>query len=465
MSLLLSFYGDDFTGSTDAMEALALAGVPTVLFLGLPTAEWQRRFPGVRAMGIAGSSRAMTPEEMGAHLPPVFEQLRGWGAPIVHYKVCSTFDSSPEVGSIGRALELGREAFGRHPVPIVVGAPVLGRYCVFGNLFARSGLDSEPFRLDRHPTMSRHPVTPMRESDLRYHLAEQFSERVNPTEAVALFDVLRLAEPEPAQDRHWAALWERRPRALLLDTLYPEHLLAVGRLLFQEAERSGPLLVVGSSGVEYALTTYWRASGTLPESLSRPVAEPVDRIVVLSGSCSPVTDRQVGTALTEGFEEIPLETPLLVDPATEGKTLQAAATAAVSFLRKGRSVVLHTARGPNDLRIEQTRDRLAAHGLPPHRAAELLGRALGRLARAILEAEPVRRWVVTGGDTSYYTAQELGLRALTMLAPIAPGSPICRAYADDSSVDGLEILFKGGQVGWAELLGDIRAGRPRFRHG
>ena len=37
--LLLAFYGDDFTGSTDAMEALALSGLRTVLFLSPPTPE------------------------------------------------------------------------------------------------------------------------------------------------------------------------------------------------------------------------------------------------------------------------------------------------------------------------------------------------------------------------------------------------------------------------------------------
>ena len=38
MALLLTFYGDDFSGSTDAMEVLALAGVPTRLYLDPPTA-------------------------------------------------------------------------------------------------------------------------------------------------------------------------------------------------------------------------------------------------------------------------------------------------------------------------------------------------------------------------------------------------------------------------------------------
>ena len=39
MPLLLGYYGDDLTGSTDVMEALELRGVPTVLFTALPSAE------------------------------------------------------------------------------------------------------------------------------------------------------------------------------------------------------------------------------------------------------------------------------------------------------------------------------------------------------------------------------------------------------------------------------------------
>jgi uncharacterized protein YgbK (DUF1537 family) len=55
--------------------------------------------------------------------------------------------------------------------PLVVGAPALGRYVVFGHLFARAG--DEIVRLDRHPTMRVHPSTPMHESDLRRHLGMQ----------------------------------------------------------------------------------------------------------------------------------------------------------------------------------------------------------------------------------------------------------------------------------------------------
>src|SRR5580704_16339023 len=50
--LLLSYYGDDLTGSTDVMEALASRGVPTVLFMQPPTEAQRRRFADARAIGL-----------------------------------------------------------------------------------------------------------------------------------------------------------------------------------------------------------------------------------------------------------------------------------------------------------------------------------------------------------------------------------------------------------------------------
>ena len=121
--LALSYYGDDFTGSTDVMEVLTWAGLPTVLFLQPPSEEQLSRFHSARAIGIAGDSRSRSPEWMSEHLPPIFRQLESFGAPINQYKVCSTFDSSPQIGSIGRALDIGLDAFASAWAPIVVGAP------------------------------------------------------------------------------------------------------------------------------------------------------------------------------------------------------------------------------------------------------------------------------------------------------------------------------------------------------
>ena len=136
--LLISFYGDDFTGSTDVMESLTFAGLRTVLFLDPPTDEQVAALGEVRSIGVAGRTRSMIPDLAEAELRPVFEAFRKLKTPMVHYKTCSTFDSSAEIGSIGRAIDVGSEIFNPVYVPLVVGAPLLRRYCAFGNLFASS---------------------------------------------------------------------------------------------------------------------------------------------------------------------------------------------------------------------------------------------------------------------------------------------------------------------------------------
>ena len=101
---ILAYYGDDFTGSADVMEVLQWAGLRTVLFLQPPTRSELDSFDNLRAFGIAGWSRSMSPSEMESELKPALESLKASEAKMVHYKVCSTFDSSPEIGNIGKAL-------------------------------------------------------------------------------------------------------------------------------------------------------------------------------------------------------------------------------------------------------------------------------------------------------------------------------------------------------------------------
>lgn len=59
---------------------------------------------------------------MEKHLPAIFEWLKALDADICHYKVCSTFDSSPAIGNIGKAIEIGKALYGQPVVPVVVGA-------------------------------------------------------------------------------------------------------------------------------------------------------------------------------------------------------------------------------------------------------------------------------------------------------------------------------------------------------
>ncbi len=458
MSLKLTFYGDDFTGSTDAMEVLSLAGIRTALFLEPPTSDQLNQFTNLQALGVAGLSRSMSPAEMDVELPPIFEKLKTLGAPLVHYKVCSTFDSSPEVGSIGRALDLGQKVMSGPFTPLVVGAPPLGRYVVFGNLFARAGQDGAIFRLDQHPTMSTHPITPMDESDLGRHLSRQTSRKTK------LFDFLQMEGNEQEVDERFAELLRSNPEVVLFDAFESHHLPLIGRLIWEEAKRRGPLFAIGSSGVEYALTAHWSQAGlaTGTSEFCRPGA--AQKMVVISGSCSPVTARQLQKAKEQGFADIPLETPRLFDPKESNQERDRAATQALRHLAEGRSVMLHSGLGPQDPRIEESAQRLRSLGYDDQAqrrtSARTLGKELGKLLRTILEESNVRRTAVAGGDISGHVARELSLQALEVLVPIHPGAPLCKAHAPGSSLDGLEVLFKGGQLGREDIFEKVLLGKP-----
>ena len=430
-SLLLTFYGDDFTGSTDVLEALSLAGLPTVLFLQPPSPSNLLRFPQCRAVGVGGISRSQSPLWMEHHLPPVFTALQALGAPLCHYKTCSTFDSSPRHGNIGKAIELGRHCLGSHTVPLVVGAPALRRYVAFGNLFAT--VDGETHRIDRHPTMARHPVTPMDEGDLRRHLARQTSL------PIGLVDILSLQAGRGLE--RFQQLAAQGDHIILFDTLDAAGLPEVGRALW-ESRQSSPF-IAGSSGVEYALLAYWESLGLLPPRPAIPDASPVDRLLVVSGSCSPVTAKQIHYALRHGFTPLPINPARLVTDSVETGRLLASAA---SLLAEGQSPLLFTAASPTDI-------------LPPSPLAPQIAASLGTLAAELVRRTGVQRTVVAGGDTSGFAGQALGIQALTMIRPFDPGSPLCRIWSPEAAIDGTEILFKGGQVGGEKLFVDVRQGR------
>lgn len=428
---LISYYGDDFTGSTDVMEALSSNGVETVLFLKVPDPDLLSRFSGARAIGLAGTSRSETPDWMDVHLRDAFGWLKTLDTDLCHYKVCSTFDSAPHVGNIGRAIEIGRAVFGKGTVPLIVGAPQIRRYTAFGELFA--AYQGCNYRIDRHPVMSRHPVTPMDEANLLLHLSRQTSLSSALIDNVAL---LERPQPEAAD-------------ILLLDVLDASTQAAAGTLLWNRL-RQGSRFVCGSSGVEYALIPAWRNEGLIGEKPAFENAWSVDRIAVVSGSVSPTTERQIRHALANGFDGVTLD-PLALSGDGADASIVAAVDAGLKVLAQGRSVVLYTALGPSADRGGELDSSAGAR----HR----LGRALGRIQSELVARAGLSRAVVAGGDTSSHALGEMGISALTLKMPLpqTPGSPLCIAHGGPA--DGLQIALKGGQVGGDDYFSMIRSGK------
>jgi len=437
--LLLSFYGDDFTGSTDAMEALSLHGVPAVLFVQPPEPHDLAAFPDCRAVGVAGISRSQSPQWMARELPAVFDGLRALGAPLCHYKVCSTFDSAPQVGSIGRAIDIARPMFGGDFIPLVVGAPALRRYTAFGNLFAT--LDGTTHRIDRHPVMNQHPVTPMDEGDVRRHLARQTDK------TIGLVDVI--AFRTGTVDQQLERVLADGAQVVMFDVLDEDMQAEVGRILWQ-ARSPDTTFVAGSSGVEYALAAHWMSTGVVTRPRSTPRASNCEQLAVVSGSCSPVTEAQIRWALAQGFAGVELDAAKLVSHDHLG-AVERACEQAMQALREGRSGVLYTALGRGSGFIDPA-DNLTQFN-------DLLGRRIGEILGILCRHNILSRIVVAGGDTSGHAVNQLDMFALTLEAPLVPGAPLCRVHSRDAQFDRLQVVLKGGQVGGAAFFGQVREGR------
>jgi 3-oxoisoapionate kinase len=456
--LRLAFYGDDFTGSTDALEVLALAGQRCALFLAPPSPEMLQRFGTLDAIGVAGDSRGMSPDEMDRHLPPLLRALATLDAPLVHYKVCSTFDSAPAIGSIGRVMEIARRELPGPFIPIVAGTPGFERYCLFGHLFARSATDDRVHRIDRHPIMNVHPVTPMDESDLARHFARQTTMKIDNLPFPALE-----GGPDGADER-LRTLVDDGAQAIVLDSASAAHLTEVGRLLDRLAREAAPLFVVGSSGAEYALTQWWQVLDAVPappEDYAR--FEAVDRVLAVSGSASRLSGWQIDAAVAAGFAEIALDAGAIVDDARWPAAAQQAVSAATAWLQAGRSVIVHSARGPEDPRIEQMigamRDLGHTRAQAKHEGGRTLATRMGFITRDILRAVPLQRLLLAGGDTSSQVTKVLAPDALVMRARLSRGAPLCRFVGGGPGIDGLEVALKGGQAGDKDFFERARAGQ------
>jgi uncharacterized protein YgbK (DUF1537 family) len=441
---LVAWYGDDFTGSAAVMEVLSFAGLPSVLFLDCPTPEMLARFPGSRGIGIAGTARARSPDWMQEHLPPAFGSLSALGAPITHYKICSTLDSAPHVGSIGAAIDLAVPLLGGAWHPLLVAAPPIGRYQAFGNLFAVA--NGTIHRLDRHPTMSRHPVTPMDEADVRRHLARQTSRRFG------LVDLLALRE-----GRANAALAAERAggaEIVALDGLDADDLAAAGALIWDN--RGERLFAIGSQGLEYALVAHWRAAGLIDDPAPPEHAAPCEHIAVVSGSCSAQTAEQIAWAEAHGFAALRADAALAVDAATWDRELERLTETALVAIGEGQSPLVYTARGPEDQAIAALREAVARSGQAAERVNERIGAGLGEILARLVGTAGIRRAAIAGGDTSGYATTALGVEALTVFAPTIPGAALFKAHGANGGT--LELALKGGQMGTPDFFEWIKEG-------
>jgi uncharacterized protein YgbK (DUF1537 family) len=271
--------------------------------------------------------------------------------------------------------------------------------------------------------MSRHPVTPMHEADLRRHLALQG------IEPIGLVPWTLYGDGAEAIAARLAALRSGGAGAVLWDVAEAGDLGAIGQALWRNAAQA-PLLAVGPSSVTEAIA---RSMPARPATVPDRIEAARGPVLVLAGSLSPVTARQVEAATS--YDIVRLDAPRLVE--ADGLYRASAARDLAAMLAAGRHVLACT---------------VSDGGSPAQVPARELARCCGLLLAQTLAAAPVLRLGIAGGDTSSLGVRALDAWGLSYAGLVAPGAPLCRLHSESRSLDGMEVMLKGGQMGGEDLF-------------
>jgi uncharacterized protein YgbK (DUF1537 family) len=147
-----------------------------------------------------------------------------------------------------------------------------------------------------------------------------------------------------------------------------------------------------------------------------------------------------------------------VDVLAWERELGRAADRALAAIGEGKDPLVFTAAGPDDPAVADMTSAIEASGQSAGLINDRVGAGLGRLLDRVVGEAALTRAAIAGGDTSGHAALEMGIYALTALAPIAPGSPLCRAYSDKPAHARLEIALKGGQIGAPDFFCAVKRG-------
>jgi uncharacterized protein YgbK (DUF1537 family) len=399
--MMLGVIADDFTGASDVAAMLARGGMRTSLVIGVPE---QGAVADADAVVVALKSRSIAVVEAVEQSLSAFRWLREGGARQFVFKYCSTFDSTPG-GNIGPVAEALARELGVRGVVACPAFPENGRVVFLGHLFVKG-------RLLNESGLEKHPLNPMTDPDIRRWLHRQATGEVGLVD----YTVVRQG-PEAIA----AALGAASETLVIVDATSDEDLMAIGRAA------SGVPLITGGSGVVMALPENFRAQGMLGDALPPPrrIRGPG---VVLSGSCSPMTQRQVAKYV--GRPRLAIDVPRLMAGEQTVRTLLDFALANARM-----EPLIYSSADAAEVSALQARfgrEQLAAK----------LEAIFGELAVA-LRRSGVKRLVVAGGETSGAVVTALGIRRFALGEEIAPGVPAL--VADDESP--IAMALKSGNFG------------------
>ena len=413
---ILGCIADDLTGATDLANNLVRAGMRVVLIIDIPS-EPDSILADV--IVVALKSRTIPAIDAVTQSLQACQWLRGQGAKQIYFKICSTFDSTPE-GNIGPVIEALMDELSCDFCAVVPAFPEAQRTVYQGHLF----VGDKPLN---ESGMRNHPLTPMTDANLVRWLGRQLHSGKDRT--IGLIDYRSVARsPEAIRDKI-DALRSAGMAIAIADTLSNEDLERLAAALH------GHPMVTAGSGLAIGLPKQWgfRVS---PDVARLPVA--TGRKAIVSGSCSVATNAQVQEFISRGAPA------WFLDPARLREDRNAEIENTIAWADECWK------RDPDlELLIYSTAQpaavKAAHEQLGVGHSGELIERAMAAVARALVECG-AGQLIVAGGETAGVCIRALGIGQMQIGPQIDPGVPWCFARSALAPA-GLHLALKSGNFG------------------
>lgn len=409
MSVKLGVIADDFTGATDIAGFLVDNGMSCIQLTNIPTETDVKH--SVDCIVVSLKSRSCEPELAVAESVNALKWLKVQGCEQFYFKYCSTFDST-EQGNIGPVTDALLDELNEEFTVVCPALPVNGRTVFNGYLFVFQELLSDS-------GMSKHPITPMTESNLI-----KLMERQSAGEC-GLIDYQVINKGPQAVSEMIAELKAQGKRYAVTDAFTAEHLQVIS-----EATQSLKLLT-GGSGLAPGIASHY-ASATKDTATASQMGYPEHApAIVLSGSCSVMTNKQVGI-----YKQLVPSYELNISDCLDNSDYVEVVTEWIrgNIDSTPLAPIVYATAQPEELKRIQDQ-----YGV--RQSSEAVEAFFQRLV-ARLSDIGIKNFIVAGGETSGAVTKGLGVDGFYIGPQIAPGVPWVK------SLDGsISLALKSGNFG------------------
>ncbi|HDI3282941.1 TPA: four-carbon acid sugar kinase family protein [Vibrio cholerae] len=405
--MLLGVIADDFTGATDIAGFLVENGMRTVQLNGIPHDEIS---VDADAVVISLKSRSCPVDEAIADSVSALRWLQANGCQQFYFKYCSTFDSTAQ-GNIGPVTDALMAELGEDLTVVCPALPVNGRTVYNGHLFVFQDLLSDS-------GMRHHPVTPMTDSSLLRMMDAQSQG----TSGLVNYSIIE--QGVDAVTQRFTELKEEGHRYAVVDAFNAQHLDVLGQAA------KALKLVTGGSGLAAGIAKNW-ADKLQDQSDAKQLGYPEKaKTVVLSGSCSVMTNQQVSV-----YKEKAAHFAIDVKACLTDE----------HYASHVSDWVMENINGKLAPMVYATADATALKAIQEEYGAQASSHAVEHFFSQLahqLQEKGIQNFIVAGGETSGVVTQSLGVTGFHIGPQIAPGVPWVKAIEGN-----LSLALKSGNFG------------------